>query len=168
MKTNLSNLMNIVVEEERKFSSYGYELKEYAYNTSTQELDGTVNIIEDYKEDFTKDFEEYKKTQEKITKIKSMIFQKNNTFKLPDGRTIQEALVDNTNLRKMKNLYNYLLSQKSVKKRVTEVNNSYFECKTINFDINQIREEYEILEKKIQDTDFEISKLNSIEFEIDM
>ena len=142
MKTNLSNLMNIVVEEERKFSSYGYELKEYAYNTSTQELDGTVNIIEDYKEDFTKDFEEYKKTQEKITKIKSMIFQKNNTFKLPDGRTIQEALVDNTNLRKMKNLYNYLLSQKSVKKRVTEVNNSYFECKTINFDINQIREEY--------------------------
>lgn len=68
----------------------------------------------------------------------------------------------------MKNLYNYLLSQKSVKKRVTEVNNSYFECKTINFDINQIREEYEILEKKIQDTDFEISKLNSIEFEIDI
>ena len=65
-------------------------------------------------------------------------------------------------------LYNYLLSQKSVKKRVTEVNNSYFECKTINFDINQIREEYEILEKKIQDTDFEISKLNSIEFEIDI
>ena len=60
MKTNLSNLMNIVVEEERKFSAYGYELKEYAYNTSTQELDGTVNIIEDYKEDFTKDFEEYK------------------------------------------------------------------------------------------------------------
>ena len=49
MKTNLSNLMNIVVEEERKFSSYGYELKEYAYNTSTQELDGTVNIIENYK-----------------------------------------------------------------------------------------------------------------------
>ena len=28
MKTNLSNLMNIVVEEERKLSAYGYELKE--------------------------------------------------------------------------------------------------------------------------------------------
>ena len=168
MKTNLSNLMNIVVEEERKFSDYGYELKEYAYNTSTQELDGTVNVIEDFKEDFTKDFEEYKKTQEKITKIKSIIYEKNNTFKLPDGRTIQEALVDNTNLRKMKGIYNYLLSQKSVKKRVTEVNNSYFECKTVNFDINELRKEYEALEKRIQDTDFEISKLNSIEFEIDL
>ena len=168
MKTNLSNLMNIVVEEERKFSDYGYELKEYAYNTSTQELDGTVNVIEDFKEDFTKDFEEYKKTQEKITKIKSIIYEKNNTFKLPDGRTIQEALVDNTNLRKMKTIYNYLLSQRSVKKRVTEVNNSYFECKTVNFDINELRKEYEALEKRIQDTDFEISKLNSIEFEIDL
>ena len=168
MKTNLSNLMNIVVEEERKFSSYGYSLKEYVYNTSTQELDGTINVIEDYKDDFQKDFQDYKNTQEKITKIKSIIYQKNNTFKLPDGRTIQEALVDNTNLRKMKSLYNYLISQKNVKKRVTEVNNSYFECKTINFDINKIREEYEILEKKIQDTDFEISKLNSIEFEVEL
>jgi len=168
MKTNLSNLMNIVVEEERKFSSYSYSLKEYVYNTSTQELDGTVNIIEDYKNDFEKDFEDYKKTQERITKIKSIIYQKNNTFKLPDGRTIQEALVDNTNLRKMKSLYNYLITQKNVKKRVTEVNNSYFECKTVNFDIEKIRKEYEILEKKIQDTDFEISKLNSIEFEIEL
>ena len=69
MKTNLSNLMNIVVEEERKFSSYSYSLKEYVYNTSTQELDGTINIIEDYKDDFEKDFEDYKKTQERITKI---------------------------------------------------------------------------------------------------
>ena len=168
MKTNLSNLMNIVVEEEWKFSSYGYTLKEYVYNTSTQELDGTINVIEDYKDDFQKDFQDYKNTQEKITKIKSIIYQKNNTFKLPDERTIQEALVDNTNLRKMKSLYNYLISQKNVKKRVTEVNNSYFECKTINFDINKIREEYEILEKKIQDTDFEISKLNSIEFEVEL
>ena len=168
MKTNLSNLMNIVVEEQRKFSPYRYQLKEYAYNTSTQQLDGSVNVIEDFKQDFTKDFEEYKKTQEKITKIKSIIYEKNNTFKLPDGRTIQEALVDNTNLRKMKGIYNYLLSQKSVKKRVTEVNNSYFECKTINFDINELRKEYEALEKRIQDTDFEISKLNSIEFEIDL
>ena len=68
----------------------------------------------------------------------------------------------------MKGIYNYLLSQKSVKKRVTEVNNSYFECKTVNFDINELRKEYEALEKRIQDTDFEISKLNSIEFEIDL
>lgn len=168
MKTNLANLMSIVVDEEKKFASLGYSLKEYAYNTSTQELNGTTNVIEDYKEDFSKDFEEYKKTQAKISKIKATIYEKNNTFKLPDGKTIQQAIVDNTNLRKMKTVYNYLTEQRGTKRRITEVNNSYFECKTLNFDLETIKKEYETLEKKIQDTDFEISKLNSIEFEIDL
>lgn len=168
MKTNLANLMNIVAEDERKFSTYGYELREYAYTTFIQELDGKVNVIEDYQADFSRDFEEYKKLQERITKIKATIYEKNNSFKLPDGRTIQEAIVDNTNLRKMRNLYEYLVTQKNTKKRVTEVNNSYFECKTVNFDIDEIKEEYKELEKRIQNTDFEISKLNSIEFEVDI
>ena len=168
MKTNLANLMSVVAEEERKFAAYGYELKNHAYNTSAQELNGTITVIEDYKADFEKEFEEYKNTQEKITKMKATLYEKNNTFKLPDGRTIQEAIVDNINLRKMKNLYKYLLEQKNTKNRITEVNNSYFECKNVNFDAEKIKEEYDSLEKKIQDTDFEISKLNSIEFDLDI
>ena len=47
-----SSLMNVVAEEERKFSEYGCNVNEYAYNTSIQELDGKVNVIEDYTEDF--------------------------------------------------------------------------------------------------------------------
>lgn len=168
MKTNLSNLMNIVAEDERKFNEYAVELRQYVYNISIQELNGTVNVIEDYNEDFTRTFSEYKKLQEKIIKMKSVLYEKNNTFKLPDGRTIQEAIVENTILRKMKTTYEILLSQKNSKRRITEVNNSYFECKMINFDIENIREEYQVLEKKIQDTDFEISKLNSIEFEVNL
>ena len=168
MKTNLSNLMNVVAEEERKFSEYGCNVNEYAYNTSIQELDGKVNVIEEYNKDFKKTFEEYKNTQIKITKIKSIIYEKNNTFKLPDGRTIQEAIVDNTNLRKMKSLYSSLLNKRNSKRRVTEVNNSYFECKTLNYDIEKIKNENELIEKKIQETDFEISKLNSIEFEVNI
>ena len=68
----------------------------------------------------------------------------------------------------MKNLYKYLLEQKNTKNRITEVNNSYFECKNVNFDAEKIKEEYDELEKKIQDTDFEISKLNSIEFDLEI
>ena len=87
---------------------------------------------------------------------------------MPDGRTIQEAIVDNTNLRKMKSLYSSLLNKRNSKRRVTEVNNSYFECKTLNYDIEKIKNENELIEKKIQETDFEISKLNSIEFEVNI
>lgn len=70
--------------------------------------------------------------------------------------------------RKIKSLYSSLLNKRNSKRRVTEVNNSYFECKTLNYDIEKIKNENELIEKKIQETDFEISKLNSIEFEVNI
>ena len=161
MVTNLANLMSIVSEEEKKFSNYGYSLRNYAYNTSIQELDGKVNVTEDYKKDLNK-------TQEKIIKAKTAIYEKNNQFKLTDGRTIQQAIVENTILRKLKGYYESLLDRRNSKRRVTEVNNSYFECKTLNYDVDKIQEQYDEIEKKIQRTDFEISKLNSKEFEVDI
>ena len=87
-------------------------------------------------------------------------------FKLTDGRTIQEAIVDNANLRSVKTAYEELLNLKNTKKRVTEVNNSYFECKTLNFDMRDLKNKIKLIDEQIQKTDFEISKLNSIEFEI--
>lgn len=168
MKTNLSNLMQIVSEEERKFSNYGFSLRSYAFTTLTQELDGKVNIIEDYKSDFENAYEELKKAQEKIIKIKKAIYEKNNQLKLEDGRTIQEALVENAVLRKVKSSYEALLERRGSKRRVTEVNNSYFECKNLNYDLAKIKSEYDAIESKIQHTDFEISKLNSVEFDIEI
>ena len=111
MKTNLSNLMNIANDEERKFTEYGYALKEYVYSISTQELDGTINVIEDRKEDFETAFKNYNESQQKLTK--------------------------------MKVIYNALLTKKNTKQRITEVHNSYFESKTINFDSKKLQKEYE-------------------------
>ena len=68
----------------------------------------------------------------------------------------------------MKSLYSSLLNKRASKRRVTAVNNSYFECKTLNYDIEKIKNENELIKKKIQETDFEISKLNSIEFEVNI
>ena len=45
MKTNLANLMSILSEAEKKFLNYGYSLRNYAYNTSIQELDGKINVV---------------------------------------------------------------------------------------------------------------------------
>ena len=168
MKINISGLMNIIAEEEKKFNSLSTSLVTNIYSTSIQELNGTVNIIDDYKEEFSRDLEEYSNTKNKISKFKAILYEKNNSFKLTDGRTIQEAIIDNANLRKMKNTFEMMIGFRNVKKRVTEVNNSYFECKTLNFDINKIKEELKLIDSKIQQTDFEISKLNSIEFEIDI
>ena len=168
MKTNISGLMNIISEEERKLKQINTYLETHVYSISIQELNGTINVIEDYKQDFEKELEEYQNILTRITNLKSILYQKNNSFKLTDGRTIQSAIIDNSNLRKLKSTCDYLLNFRNVKRRVTEVNNSYFECKTINYDVDKIKELSKDLEDKIQKTDFEISKLNSIEFEIEL
>ena len=168
MKINISGLMNIIAEEERKFNTLSNSLRTNIYSTSIQELNGTINVIDDYKDEFNRDLEDYSNTMERISKLKAILYEKNNSFKLTDGRTIQEAIIDNTNLRKMKATYEMMINFRNTKRRVTEVNNSYFECKSLNYDINKIKEELKIIDSKIQETDFEISKLNSIEFEIDI
>ena len=124
------------------------------------------NILGYNKESFDLDLETIEKNINELSRLKTILYEKNNQFKLNDGRSIQQAIVDNTNLRKLKTVYEQLLLLKNSKKRDTEVNNSYFECKTVNFNSKQIREKLEKIDNKIQETDFEISKLNSVEFEI--
>ena len=166
MKTNISALMSLISEEERYLDNKSYTIKGYATNTSVEELDGRVNVVEDNKETFDLDLNEIERSAKKLSKLKTTLYEKNNQFKLTDQRSIQQAIVDNTNLRKLKSLYEQLLLLKSSKKRITEVNNSYFECKTLNFDLKKLRQRLDEIDKEIQKTDFEISKLNSIEFEI--
>ena len=166
MRTNISALMNSISETERNLNNICYNIKSYSFNTSIEELDGKVNIIEDNKADFDFNLNELEKSNKELSKLKAMLYEKNNEFKLSDGRTIQQAIVDNVNLRKLKNSYEQLLLIKNTKKRYTEVNNSYFECRTINFDPVQNRKRLDEIDAMIQKTDFEISKLNSVEFEI--
>lgn len=166
MKTNIAALMSLISEDERYLNGRIYTIKGYAINTSVEELDGRINIIEDNKEAFDLDLKEIERIAKELSKLKRVLYEKNNQFKLSDGRSIQEAIVDNTNLRKLKSTFEQLLMLKNSKRRVTEVNNSYFECKTVNFDSRKLRERLEEIDNEIQKTDFEISKLNSVEFEI--
>ena len=66
MKTNLSNLMNLVAEYERNFNSISYTMIEHVYSTTIEELDGRKNIIEDYKKDFEDELSEYNMLLTKI------------------------------------------------------------------------------------------------------
>lgn len=168
MKTNISNLMNIVSENERKLNELSNQLQGHVYTTIAKELDGRENIIEDFEIDFAEEYSEYMNCSSKIETIKKIIYQKNNELKLPDGATIQDALTTLNLLRKKQDLFTRLLWYKNTNRRITEVNNSYFECKKLNFKPEDIKSELEQIEEKIQNIEFEISKLNSIEFEIEL
>ena len=52
MKTNISELMNIIADEEKKFTNITSHIEEMIFNETIIELDGTDNIIKDYKKDF--------------------------------------------------------------------------------------------------------------------
>lgn len=166
MKTNIAGLMSLIKNLEEKLEELSNEIEVHSMNKTVIELDGRENIVEDYKEDFINEITEYEDTIKRITYLKSVLYNKNNEFKLSDGRTIQEAIVDNANHRKLKDVYDALLTKRNTKNRVTEVNNSYFISSIVNFDVNKIKEKRSKLEEEIHNTDFEISKLNSIEFEI--
>ena len=166
MKINLSSLMNLIDENEKQYSSLLFLLKKHVLNTSIQELNGTINVVEDNKKDFDLELTLVNKLAKEISRLKGILYEKNNSFKLSDGRTIQSAIVENSNLRKLKDSLNTLLNYRNLKQRVTEVNNSYFQVQEINYNQDDIKSQILELDKKIRDTDFEISKLNSIEFEI--
>ena len=168
MKINLSSLMCLIDENEKQYSSLFFALKKHVLNTSIQELNGTTNVVEDNKKDFQEELAEVERLSKEITKLKSILYEKNNSFKLSDGRTIQSAIVENSNLRKLKDNLQTLLNYRNLKQRDTEVNNSYFQIQEINYNQEEIKSQIQQLDEKIRNTDFEISKLNSIEFDIDL
>lgn len=168
MKINLSSLMCLIDENEKQYSSLFFALKKHVLNTSIQELNGTTNVVEDNKKDFQEELAEVERLSKDITKLKSILYEKNNSFKLSDGRTIQSAIVENSTLRKLKDNLQTLLNYRNLKQRVTEVNNSYFQIQEINYNQEEIKSQIQQLDLKIRNTDFEISKLNSIEFDIDL
>ena len=120
------------------------------------------------KKDFEEELLEVQNLANEIIKLKSILYEKNNTFKLSDGRSIQAAIVENSNLRKLKDNFELLLNYRNSKQRFTEVNNSYFQIQEINYNQDEIKSQIQQLDDRIRSTDFEISKLNSIEFEIDL
>ncbi len=165
MKLNLTTLMSKINEEESNLNTLMTNIKEHLYSTSIKELDGSETVLENYKQDLDEELKSLETSYQLLTKLKKFQFIKNNSLKLSDGRTIQQAISDNNYLRKLKNFYNSIVNNRSTKQRITEVNNSYFECRNLNYDVKEIRNKIEKITQEIETTEFEISKLNSIEFD---
>ncbi len=166
MKTNIQALMNKIVEEEKILLDVTSSIKGHTINTTIEELDGKKNITEDYKKEYQEEQMKLEELTKKIINLKKILHQKNNEFTLKDGRTIQEAIVENTYLRRLKQVYESFSNYKNKKSRISEYHDAYFECREINFDKEKVKERIKELEKQIEETDFEITKCNSLEFEI--
>ena len=85
---------------------------------------------------------------------------------MPNGDTIQKTLNIISNKKILLRNLEPLLKITTKKERVTEVNNSYWIKTFPAFDVDHIKSIISQLKSDIMDLEFEISKLNSEEFEI--
>lgn len=76
MKTNISELMNIIADEEKKFVNITSYIEERIFNETIIELDGRVNVIKDYKKDFEEAMKEQEDILKKISKLKATLYEK--------------------------------------------------------------------------------------------
>ena len=76
MKTNISELMNIIADEEKKFVNITSYIEERIFNETIIELDGRVNVIKDYKKDFEEAMKEQEDILKKISKLKALYMKK--------------------------------------------------------------------------------------------
>lgn len=165
MKTNLVDLMSRVSQLESEYSDMAYRLRGQSMNIRIIELDGKDQMLEEYS-DFNNDFSKFCDLGEEITQLKGIIFEKNNSLKLKNGDTIQKALIDIKNRRKILELVKQLTRQTPSKKRTSETNNSYFTSKELAYDKGEMEKLQEKLTTEILNLELEISQLNSIMFEI--
>lgn len=165
MKTNLVDLMSKVAQLESELVDLSYELQSQSMNVTIIELDGHSQNLEDYP-DFEKNFNKFIETGNEITRLKGIIFERNNSLRLKNGNTIQKTIVEIQNKRKILNLVKRLTRQNPSKKRTSETNNSYFTSRELAYDKNSMIDLQDKLTTEIQDLELEISQLNAEMFEI--
>lgn len=165
MKTNLVDLMSKVSQLESEFTELSYELQNQSMNVTVIELDGQSQDLEFYPY-FKDDFDRYIELGNEITKLKGIIFERNNSLKLKNGNTIQKTIAEIQNKRKILNLVKRLAKQNPSKKRTSETNNSYFTSRELAYDKDMMVDLQNKLTTEIQDLELEISQLNAETFEI--
>lgn len=165
MKTNLVDLMSKVSQLESEFTELSYELQNQSMNVTVIELDGQSQDLEFYPY-FKDDFNRYIELGNEITKLKGIIFERNNSLKLKNGNTIQKTIAEIQNKRKVLNLVKRLAKQNPSKKRTSETNNSYFTSRELAYDKDMMVDLQNKLTTEIQDLELEISQLNAETFEI--
>ncbi|MFR3182209.1 MAG: hypothetical protein ACLTPN_01115 [Clostridia bacterium] len=166
MKTNLVDLMSKISQLETEQSELSYDLRN-CMNVKVIELNGHETMLEEYPH-FMDDFNKYMEIGEEISKLKGVLYEKNNSLKLTTGLTIQQALFDIQNKKKMLSLVKSLTRQNPSKRRTTENTNSYFTAQELAYDKEYMKRTEEDLKEIIQKLELEISQLNSQMFEIDM
>lgn len=166
MKTNIQALIKFIRKEEKNLDYLLANLLSHLLNISIEEFDGSCKIIEDFRSDFEEELKELDKLIRKIVYHKNILMEKRNTFKLSDGRTIQQTITDNMYLQRRKTFYENIVGSRLSKMWGIDADGKYFESNDVVFSPKVIKKRVQEINEKIDATENEIAKLNLIDFTI--
>ena len=98
MITNLSNLMADVSRLERQFSRLVKRLDYYNMNEKAIDLNHKEMVLVEYP-NFEKDLAQAAELQNEISRLRGIIYEKNNSYILSTGKSIQASIADLTSKR---------------------------------------------------------------------
>lgn len=116
MITNLTDLTSRIQNTEREANTLYYSLKSNNINTKAIELDGREQVLEEYPA-FEQDYYDYMGKLSLLSRLKAIKSEKNNSMKLPNGMSIQAAIVEISNKKKTTSSSYGITFSKSFKKK---------------------------------------------------
>lgn len=167
MKVSISDLMQRIAMLEDERTKLVEGLRYANKNIKTQEINGT-NVGFDLTkcDDFDERFNRYMKIIEIIPTLKGIIDQKNNDFKLNNGLTIKQAILQNQYYRSAVKMLDILSEAKNSTDRFSNSGDSYYEITTLAYEPKVMKEKAKEIREKLLQTESEITKLNSVPFEV--
>ena len=75
MKINISGLMSMISEYDKQINALSFKIKNEVYSVSIQELNGTVNVIDENKENFTRNMTELEDKIFKLTQLNTILYK---------------------------------------------------------------------------------------------
>ena len=166
MNINLTNLMNLINNEESLAYEKYRDLVNNLVITKDRELDGTETVLNEVK-DFDSLYNDYLSQVKKVGVYKSVLARYNtNTISETTKMSINEMINQVKALRKMSDLYDIILNEKPRLQRKFDGNGSqaYYRIQELNFDIEEIRKAKEKTNNLIMSLENEINILNSNTF----
>ncbi len=166
MMTCIANLEKLVDDYEKRFELLDDTIKNSIYSTSIEDEEGKKSYLEDYKQDFDFEYDEYNKILVDLETAKQVIARKKDDLKLDNGQTLSGAYVSVELLKRKAKLLEDLLKNKSKKRLIDDSKSRFYEAKELNFNSRDIQYEYFCTKRNIQRYEAEISKLNTTSFEV--
>lgn len=166
MNVSLSELLMLINKKSEEVGELYQDVIKNSVVTKDREVTGDNEIILNDVEDFYKVKMRFDNALYELMKYKNILALSNSSVKLPNGQTIIEAINTISSLKRELGLYDVLALKKPSLNRMFDGSggSSYYRINDLNFDLNSIKENRNLVKNKITEIEAAIYNINATTF----